>query len=130
MSRESYEVSVTSEDNPELAAAIEKRMKRQMNEGGREMEGQVAAFPGHDRQLSWEVGGDPEERLVGTVKVSGAMPLPRDLERDEKVVVQIINEQGELLAKGPAVVSAIDFKLVRGDVRYTERRHTVGIVED
>ena len=84
-------------------------------------------------QLTLEVAGGlaEDEPLVGSVKISGALDIDRDLARDERVRVHLIADGGEVVAEGWAICSAIAFKLHRKNGEaLTERIHTAKVVEE
>lgn len=83
------------------------------------------------RQLSFEVGGDPAERIEGSISVSGKLEMRQDLDRDTEVTIQVIGSGGEVLASGDAVVNKIGFVTHRStdEPDWTERAHTAKVHE-
>ena len=81
------------------------------------------------RQLSFEVGGDPAERLEGSISISGKLEVRRDLDRDETLEVKVLGPGGELIAHADAVVSKVSFNTQRkqDEPAWTERAHTAKI---
>jgi len=78
------------------------------------------------RQMTLEVGGDPEQMLIGSFGVSGALGAERELAKGAGVRVVITDADGELVSTSLGYVSQVAFKEHRdGNVRWTERKHTV-----
>ncbi len=76
-------------------------------------------------QLSFNVGGEVPD--VGTLKVSGQLHVHRDLEKGTAVHLQIVDDDGQVVADGYGRCSAVTFKerMEEGSVVGTERAHTV-----
>lgn len=81
------------------------------------------------RQLSFDVGGATPD--LASVKVTGDMPVDRDLRKGDQLHITVTTLDGEVVASRDGFVSAISFvdKLDKfGDVESTERAHKVTLL--
>lgn len=82
------------------------------------------------RQLTFEIAGiDKDNPEFGSLKLSGTIPLFKDLQRREAVQIVVTDSKGEVLVETSATVTAIHFKDEvdkRGDIT-TERIHTASV---
>jgi hypothetical protein len=80
-----------------------------------------------NEQLSFDVRPryDDAPLLAGSLKVSGAFTLPRDLHPGEALSVHIATADGEVIAQGIAEVAGVGFAPVRnkGETIGMERQH-------
>jgi len=64
--------------------------------------------------------------IAGGIKIAGAMTVHKDLTKDTKVSVAIIDENGVVMAEAEAEVSGISFKTKHPETgSYVERMHTI-----
>ena len=58
-------------------------------------------------QLSLDVGGDPPDSAV--VKIGGSIPISRDLPKGERLRVQVIGADGDIVGETDALVVSVAF---------------------
>lgn len=84
-------------------------------------------------QLSFRVGGDAEgERLIGSLTVSGSIPVTENLDLGDEIQVRIVNAAGEVLATVAAEIGAPNFKTHRdkyGSIVAIERAHKGKVID-
>ena len=79
-------------------------------------------------QLSFDVGLPGNRPDFACIKIGGSLPVPSDLKRRQEVTVMVLDEDGQVLAKSTATVTAISFKdKTDGYGTTTERIHTVSL---
>lgn len=78
-------------------------------------------------QLTFEVGGDAAgERLIGSLAISGSIPVAENLDLGDEIQVRIVDATGEVLATVAAVIGAPNFRTHRdkyGQIVAIERAH-------
>ena len=80
-------------------------------------------------QLSLDVGGDPPDSAV--VKIGGSIPIIRDLPKGERLRVQVIGADGDIVGETDALVVNVAFvdKLDEHlNVTATERVHAAKVI--
>lgn len=86
------------------------------------------------RQLSFEVGGDAVgQTLLGTLTVSGALPVERDLDLGDEIRIQAIAADGTVIATGAASIDTPNFKTHRdkyGEIIAIERAHRAKVISE
>lgn len=81
--------------------------------------------------LSLEVGGDPDELISGSVKISGSLPIEEDLHRRARVTISVADADGKVVATGEGVVVGMPWKFHdKKGVEWTERVHSVKVIDE
>lgn len=80
-------------------------------------------------QLSLDVGGDPPDSAV--VKIGGGIPISRDLPKGERLRVQVIGADGDIVGETDALVVSVAFvdKVDEHlNITATERVHAAKVI--
>lgn len=89
--------------------------------------GEIPMPPPPGKQLTMKIGGEAVGmHLFGSLKVKGTMGVRKDMNLGDELRVQIVDEQGEIVASGAATVQLPAFKkqVEEGVVIGIERVHT------
>ena len=84
-------------------------------------------------QLSLEVGGDVGAFVVGEFSLSGKVASwTKSLERDENVMVNVVDADGQVIFSSEGWVKAVSIETVKGTQavpRHTKRKHSIKLGE-